>query len=116
MSEFNPKRGEVWFVEFPLEEDETKILNRPVIVLSEQDEELEVLSVKITKHSPRDKWDYPILYWEEASLKLASTARISKTIFLSTENFIRKLGELNLYDLEKVDELFREYIDQTRDD
>lgn len=25
-------KGEVWFVEFPLEEDESKSINRPVIV------------------------------------------------------------------------------------
>ncbi len=28
-------RGEVWFVEFPLEEDPIKTLNRPVVVLDE---------------------------------------------------------------------------------
>lgn len=27
------KKGEVWFVEFPLEEDSSKNLNRPVVVL-----------------------------------------------------------------------------------
>ena len=44
-------KGEVWFVEFPLEEDNSKTINRPVIVLDENT--LGVLSVKITKHSPR---------------------------------------------------------------
>lgn len=29
------KKGEVWSVEFPLEEDPDRILNRPVIVLDE---------------------------------------------------------------------------------
>lgn len=71
-------KGEVWFVEFPLEEDETRTINRPVIVLDENT--LGVLSVKITKHSPRkeDPYDIPILYWQEANLRLASTARVSK--------------------------------------
>lgn len=41
-------KGEVWFVEFPLEEDPSRILNRPVVVLDEN--LLGVLSVKITKH------------------------------------------------------------------
>ena len=55
------KKGEVWFVEFPLEEDASKILNRPVIVLDENI--LGVLSVKITKHKVRqeDPYDIPIL-------------------------------------------------------
>ena len=44
-------KGEVWFVEFPLEEDPSRILNRPVVVLDEN--LLGVLSVKITKHKVR---------------------------------------------------------------
>jgi hypothetical protein len=36
--------GEVWFVNFPLEEDSNKFLRRPVVVLNV--ETLEVLSVK----------------------------------------------------------------------
>ena len=45
------RKGEVWFVEFPLEEDASRIINRPVIVLDEN--VLGVLSVKITKHKER---------------------------------------------------------------
>lgn len=45
------RKGEVWFVEFPLEEDASRIINRPVIVLDEN--VLGVLSVKITKHKVR---------------------------------------------------------------
>lgn len=46
-------KGEVWFVEFPLEEEPTRFLNRPVVVLDEN--LLGVLSVKITKHKARKK-------------------------------------------------------------
>ena len=69
------RKGEVWFVEFPLEEDASRIINRPVIVLDEN--VLGVLSVKITKHKVRkeDPYDIPIIYWSEAGLRLASTAR-----------------------------------------
>ena len=28
-------RGEVWFVEFPLEEDNSQTINRPVVVLDD---------------------------------------------------------------------------------
>ena len=41
--------GEVWFVGFPLEEDHSQIINRPVVVLDE--DQLGVLSVKITKNN-----------------------------------------------------------------
>lgn len=45
------QEGEVWFVEFPLEENPDVTINRPVVVLDV--DELKVLSVKITKHTPR---------------------------------------------------------------
>ena len=63
------RKGEVWFVEFPLEEDASRIINRPVIVLDEN--VLGVLSVKITKHKVRkeDPYDIPIIYWSEAGLR-----------------------------------------------
>ena len=78
-------KGEVWFVEFPLEENPNRILNRPVVVLDEN--LLGVLSVKITKHKAReeDPYDIPIIYWEEASLRLASTARVSKVTLLTKD-------------------------------
>ncbi len=53
--------GEVWQVRFPLEEDEDKFLKRPAIVLDV--DKFEILSVKVTKHEPRDKDQYDeILY------------------------------------------------------
>lgn len=45
------RKGEVWFVEFPLEEDASRIINRPVIVLDEN--VLGVLSVKIIQTNIR---------------------------------------------------------------
>ena len=47
----NFHEGEVWFVGFPLEEDDTQIINRPVVVLDE--DKLGVLSVKVIKHKVR---------------------------------------------------------------
>lgn len=105
-------KGEVWFVEFSFEEDKKITSNRPVIVLDNV--RLGVLSVKITKHKPRkeDPYDVPILYWEEAGFRLASTARISKVTILSNENFIFQIGELNKYDLDKIDTMYKLYKQQ----
>lgn len=105
-------KGEVWFVEFPLEEDNTKTINRPVIVLDENT--LGVLSVKITKHSPRqeDPYDTPILYWQEANLRLASTARVSKVMLLSQDNFIFKIGDLQQDDLQRIEEMYLKYLEE----
>ena len=104
-------KGEVWFVEFPLEEDNSQTINRPVIVLDENT--LGVLSVKITKHSPRkeDPYDTPIIYWQEANLRLASTARVSKVFLLSQDSFIFKIGILNQDDLDRVEEMYKNYLE-----
>lgn len=106
-------KGEVWFVEFPLEEDNVQIINRPVVVLDENT--LGVLSVKITKHLPRakDPYDTPILYWQEANLRLASTARVSKVFLLSHDSFIFKIGDLHPLDLEHIEKMYQKYLEET---
>ncbi len=105
-------KGEVWFVEFPLEEDNSQTINRPVIVLDENT--LGVLSVKITKHLPRteDPYDTPILYWQEANLRLASTARVSKVFLLPHDSFIFKIGDLHQDDLRRIEEMYQKYLEE----
>ena len=109
----NFSEGEVWFVEFPLEEDATRTINRPVVVLDE--DTLGVLSVKITKHAVRneDPYDTPIIYWQEANLRLASTARVSKVMNLQPEDFIFKIGVLHPDDLDRIEELYIHFMDGT---
>ncbi len=104
------QKGEVWFAKFPLEENPNQILNRPVIVLDENI--LGVLSVKITKHQPRatDPYDIPILYWEEAGLRLASTARVSNVILLSRDSFIFRIGNLCQEDMKRVEATYKEFL------
>ncbi len=110
------EKGEVWFVEFPLEEDKTQIINRPVVVLDENI--LGVLSVKITKHQPRatDPYDIPILYWEEAGLRLASTARVSKVMLLSKDSFIFQIGNLCEEDIERIEASYKDFIENRFED
>ena len=106
------QKGEVWFVEFPLEEDPSITINRPVIVLDEK--LLGVLSVKITKHSPRsaDPYDVPLIYWQNAHLKFASTARISKITLLAKDSFIFKIGDLEAEDLKRVEDMYQKFMNQ----
>lgn len=107
------KEGDVWFVEFPFEEDPTQTSNRPVIVLNV--DELKVLSVKVTKHSERkdDPYDTPILYWQEAKLKLKSTARVGKSYLLSKDAFIFKIGTLDTRDMDKITDVYIRYVMDT---
>ena len=89
---------------------ESKSINRPVIVLDENI--LGVLSVKITKHKARkeDPYDIPIIYWEEASLRLASTARVSKVTLLTKDSFIFKIGNLHPDDLSRIEDMYRKFL------
>lgn len=102
-------KGEVWFVEFPYDDDPGKTANRPVVVLDEN--VLGVLSVKITKHAVRseDKYDVPIIYWQQAQLRLASTARVSKVILLSKNDFIFKIGDLHPDDLKEIERAYDDF-------
>jgi mRNA-degrading endonuclease toxin of MazEF toxin-antitoxin module len=102
--------GDVWLVNFPLEEDSTQFLPRPVVVLNV--ETLEVLSVKVTKTDPRDYDDYdiPIVYWQEANLRFKSTARVSKTIYINISQFKHKIGTLHQDDLILIQNLFIAFI------
>ena len=108
MAKFN--KGEVWFVSFPLEERPNEIINRPVVVLDE--DTLGVLSVKVTKHKVReeDPYDTPILYWQQAHLKFASTARVSKVMVLKPEAFIMKIGILHPDDLKQIEGVYMDYV------
>jgi mRNA-degrading endonuclease toxin of MazEF toxin-antitoxin module len=104
------KEGDVWLVNFPLEENPTEFLSRPAIVINV--EVLEVLSVKITKTEPRDEdqYDTPIVYWQEANLRFKSTARISKTMYINKSQFIHRIGTLHEDDFTEVQKLFIEFI------
>jgi hypothetical protein len=107
------KIGEVWFVNFPLEESNGHV-KRPAIVLDI--DELLVLSVKVTKHEPRqgDTYDLPILYWQEAHLRMASTARISKAITIRKDDFVHKIGDLHPEDFDKVKALYIKYLSESQ--
>lgn len=104
--------GEVWFVSFPLEEDTTKIIKRPVVVLDV--DTLKVLSVKVTKTEPRkdDDYDTPIVYWQHAKLRFKSTARVSKTMSLDKNQFVHKIGDLHHEDLGEIQNQFMRFINE----
>ncbi|WP_068794190.1 type II toxin-antitoxin system PemK/MazF family toxin [Brevibacillus laterosporus] len=107
--------GDVWFAKFPLEENPSESINRPVVVLDI--DTVEVLSVKVTKTAPRntDEFDLPIVYWEEANLRFKSTARVAKTVTLPKSAFINRIGTLHPDDLTDIQTKFIEYIDSLDD-
>lgn len=99
--------GEVWYVNFPYEEDPSQSSHRPCIILDV--ENLEVLSMKVTKHEPRDEYDVPIFKWREANLDYPSYARVKKTILITKDSFDRKIGDIHRDDLNNITRKFMEY-------
>jgi len=104
----NISLGDVWMCKFPLEEDPSTFLPRPVIVLAI--ESLDVLSAKVTKHAPRDNHDIPIVKWVYAGLNFPSTARVSKTIMIDKSQFIYRLGFLHSDDLNEIQTAYMEFV------
>ena len=106
---------EVWYAQFPYEEDATIIKERPVIILNV--ETLECLSVKVTSKDVRDddEYDTPIVYWREAGLKKPSVARISKTMNLSKSSFVDRKGILHIDDRQTIMQRFVDFMNSKND-
>ncbi len=78
-------KGEVWWVEFPLEEDATEFITRPAIIA---DVCLpNVMVIKVTKNIPRtdDDFDVKLRNHEYAGLTQPSTARVAKFVVMDEE-------------------------------
>jgi mRNA-degrading endonuclease toxin of MazEF toxin-antitoxin module len=99
--------GDIWFVDFPFEDDKSQSKERPCIIIDV--DTLEVLSIKVTTHKPRDEYDIPIFKWREANLSEPSFARVSKTMAFSKNDFIRKIGELDLIDFRNIANAFKKF-------
>lgn len=101
--------GEIWLVNFPLDEDPAQFLKRPVIVLNVNFPE--ILSTKVTKHVPRttDPFDTRIKYWQKSNLRYPSTARVSKTVPLNFSDFIHIIGVANVNDLLKIQKMYMDF-------
>ena len=98
----NYELGDIYFAHFPLEEDNSKFIDRPVIIIVAEHPDLVV--IKITKTAPRanDPYDVPITYYKESGLKFPSTARVSKVITIDRSQLLFKIGKLQSDDLEIV--------------
>ena len=100
--------GEVWEVNFPFEDDETQSKKRPCIIMDV--ETLKVLTIKVTTHGARDKYDIPIFKWKEVNLLEPSYARVSKVAFIAKTDLVKKYGELDIVDFRNVSKAFQDFI------
>jgi len=106
------KLGEVYYAHFPLEEDDTKYIDRPVIIVIA--ESPDIIVVKVTKTSPRinDPFDVPLKYYKYSGLKYPSTARVSKVITLDESQILWKVGNLHPDDLKIILKKLIEFTNQ----
>lgn len=101
---------EVWYAEFPFEEDETKSKERPVIVLDVDEETCKVLSMKVTSSAPYSEFEIELFDWEKIPLAHKSTAVASAVLKIPKEVFRRKIGVLSDDDWDNVTDLYVRYL------
>lgn len=104
--------GDVCFAHFPLEEDHTKYIDRPVIIVVAETPEIVVIKVTTTSPRKNDLYDVPIQYFREAGLKHPSTARVSKVITVNESQILSKFGILHPEDLEIIIKKLIEFTNQ----
>lgn len=108
VDELNP--WEIWFAKFPYEEEDGRFAKRPVIVLHANTKA--VLVVKLTCHDFRrcDVYDVVLQKWQQAHLDRPSVARVSKTMEISPENLVMKIGTLQKEDAYAVFEAYTGFV------
>lgn len=94
-----PTKWEIWYARFKYEET-SEYKERPVLVL-ENKLVYPILVAKITTHEPRKKFknEYRIKEWEKAGLDKESTVRLSQVLRLEKNDFLKKIGKLQAYDI-----------------
>ena len=102
------ERWEIWEADVPFEEGKGS-KKRPVLVLSEN--EIYVLSLKMTSHEPRYnrmEGEYEIMRWQEAGLDKPTVIQCSKILKLDRSRFTgKKYGRLMSTDIILLQEVLR---------
>jgi mRNA-degrading endonuclease toxin of MazEF toxin-antitoxin module len=93
-----PKDFEVWFADFPHEENTEDTDDRPVVLVRILDDN-HVFALMITKHGIRDDNDMAIENWKETGLDCPSTIRLHRAYKLATTRLRRKIGNLTQTDI-----------------
>ena len=97
------KPKQVWFANFPFQEDESITKDRPVLVLTVDKTTVEVISVKITTPEPRTGTsDFRLSDWQEIPLDHLSTIQPSQIRAIPVENFRRMAGILSEADWDRA--------------
>lgn len=88
---------EIWWAYIAFEEGNGG-KQRPVLVL--EDGTVYVIALMITSHDQRNLYgEYDIIKWQSAGLTKPSTIRITRKLRLEESDLIRKMGELQAFDI-----------------
>lgn len=101
---------DVWFADFPYEDDPAQSKDRPVIVLDVDDETCTVLSMKVTSTAPVTEYEIELFDWEKIPLNHKSTAVASSVMLVSKRRFRKKIGRLSNDDWQNVLTLYEQYL------
>ena len=101
---------EVWFANFPFEDDPTQSKDRPVIVLHVDENSCKVLSMKVTSSPPYSEFEIEIFNWEQIPLHHKSTADAASVQYILKSAFRRRIGKLSDDDWENVLMLYEKFL------
>ena len=109
--EFNPRRFELWRVDFPFEDRPDKSKIRPALVIGERNGKAYALMLRVTGNTGRAaEYDVYIDDWREDGLDYPCAVRCDKlaAIDASDVDWSRPVyGRLTVHDARRVFDMFR---------
>jgi hypothetical protein len=93
-----PQKWELWFADFPHDEDTTVTNDRPIVLVNIHTDG-SIFALMITKHEVRDENDMEIFDWQAAGLAYPSVIRTLRRFKLPPDKLRRKIGLLSDTDI-----------------
>lgn len=89
------KAGEIWWATVAYDDDPSIHKDRPVLVMSSNEESTFALSLYITSKEKKRASDYVMQYWAESGLTKPSVIRTHRRLELYRTSFISKIGMIH---------------------
>lgn len=106
-----PRVFDVWFANYSYADNPHRSKNRPVIILSVDDQRATVLSLKVTSNIWRSEPGYVLLQdWHEAGLRKPSAARCQDILEIPMSKIIKNtdFGRLTVSDADRIVQTLRD--------
>lgn len=103
------KPKQVWYANFPFEEDRTQAKDRPVLILDVNKEKVLILAMKITSTKPRNLVDFVLEDWSDIPLDHESTICPTQVRTIPITRLRRLAGHISEQDWQKAVARFMAY-------